>query len=117
MKPRLCSVLSVALSAVLAMAALHCPLAAAAPAPIALAVDLRDAPRKIIHATVTIPVQAGPLTLAYPKWIPSEHALAPIEQQAGLFITGGGQAIRWQRDPLDVYLYHLVVPPGVQTIE
>jgi hypothetical protein len=41
--------------------------------PITLSVDLTDAPRKILHATETIPVQPGLLTLVYPEWIPGEH--------------------------------------------
>ena len=45
-------------------------LATAQSTPITLAVDLTDAPRKILHAQETIPVQPGPLTLVYPKWIP-----------------------------------------------
>ena len=47
--------------------------ASAQSTPITLSVDLTDAPRKILHATETIPVQPGPLTLVYPEWIPGEH--------------------------------------------
>ena len=36
-------------------------------APISLSVDLRDAPRKLLHATEIIPVRPGAMTLAYPK--------------------------------------------------
>jgi hypothetical protein len=42
-------------------------------APISLSVDLRDAPRKLLHATEIIPVRPGAMTLAYPKWIGNEH--------------------------------------------
>jgi len=42
-------------------------------APVRLNVDLTDAPRKIIHARMTMPVHPGPMTLLYPKWIPGEH--------------------------------------------
>src|SRR2546426_9981935 len=56
------------------------PLLAAAPATaqrergtITLSVDLGDAPRKIFHARMRIPVEPGPLSLSYPKWIPGEH--------------------------------------------
>jgi len=59
-------------------------------APITLRVDLRDAPRKLLHATETIPVHPGAMTLAYPKWIGNEHELGPIGQQAGLL----GQILR-----------------------
>ncbi len=86
--------------------------------PIAISVDLRDAPKKIVHATETIPVQAGALTLAFPEWIPGEHMPSgPIDNQAGFTITGNGQAIRWERDPVEVYLYHLTVPAGVSSLE
>ena len=55
-----------------------CGLAAAAAwgqePPIKLEVDATDATRKILHAHLQFPVQPGPLTLLYPKWIPGEHA-------------------------------------------
>lgn len=104
------SILSLALAAVLLPAAAT---------PITLAVDLRDAARKLYHATEIIPVRPGPLTLAYPKWLPSEHAPGPIANQAGLFISSHGgaeQTIRWTRDALDPYLYHLTVPRGVSAL-
>jgi predicted metalloprotease with PDZ domain len=91
--------------------------------PITLSVDLRDAPRKLLHATEIIPVRPGQMTLAYPKWLGNEHELGPIGQQAGLFITAhrsdlpGATPILWERDPLDLYLYHITVPNGVSSIE
>jgi predicted metalloprotease with PDZ domain len=91
--------------------------------PITLSVDLRDAPRKLLHATEIIPVRPGPMTLAYPKWLGNEHEPGPIAQQAGLFITahhdGLPTAIRipWERDPIDLYLYHITVPRGITSIE
>ncbi|MGI4831430.1 MAG: M61 family peptidase, partial [Janthinobacterium lividum] len=85
--------------------------------PLTLEVDLRDAPKKILHATETIPVQPGALTLVYPKWIPGEHMPSgPIDDQAGLFITANGQSIRWERDPLDMFSYHLNIPAGVSSL-
>ena len=84
-------------------------------APLTLTVDLTDAPRKILHATETVPVQPGPLTLVYPKWIPGEHGpTGPIDNQAGFVIsTPSGQPVKWQRDDVDMYAYHLTVPAGV----
>src|SRR6516164_8281959 len=53
--------------------------------PIQLRVDASEAPRRIYHAQLTIPAAPGPLTLAYPKWIPGEHApTGPITDLAGL---------------------------------
>jgi hypothetical protein len=54
--------------------------------PLNLSVDLRDAPRKLLHATEILSVQDGPLTLAFPEWIRNEHVPAPLTQQVGLFI-------------------------------
>ena len=62
--------------------------------PIHLTVDLTEAPRKMIHAQMTIPVNPGPLTLLYAKWIPGEHMPdGPIDNLAGLFITANGQQL------------------------
>ena len=91
--------------------------AAPAAAQITLAVDLREAPKKILHATETIQVSPGPITLVYPKWIPGEHGpTGPIDNQAGLFITANGQPLKWERDPVEMYFYHLTIPTGVTSI-
>ncbi len=89
--------------------------ASAQTAPLTLAVDLTGAPRKILHATETIPVQPGPLTLVYPEWIPGEHGpTGPIINQAGFLITTPtGAPIKWERDLVDMYSYHVTVPAGV----
>ena len=90
---------------------------------ISLSVDLRDAPRKLLHTTEILPVQPGPLTLAFPEWIRNEHEPAPLTQQVGLFITtrngdvANGQPIRWTRDPLNLYLYRVIIPTGVRSID
>ena len=87
-------------------------------APITLSVDLTDAPRKILHATEVMPVTAGPLTVVYPKWIPGEHGpTGPIENMAGFFITANGQPVKWERDKVDMFAYHLTVPQGVTQLE
>ena len=92
--------------------------AGAQTAPITLSVDLTDAPRKILHATEVMPVTAGPLTVVYPKWIPGEHGpTGPIENMAGFFITANGQPVKWERDKVDMFAYHLTVPQGVTKLE
>ena len=86
--------------------------------PITLSVDLRDAPKKILHAEEVIPVHAGANTLVYPKWIPGEHMPSgPIDDMAGFFITGNGQPIRWERDPIDMFAFHFEVPQGVSAVD
>jgi predicted metalloprotease with PDZ domain len=85
---------------------------------ITLAVDATDAPRKILHAQMTIPVQPGPLTLVYPKWIPGEHGpTGPIVDFAGLKFTANGQEVRWVRDSMDMFAFHLNIPQGVTELQ
>src|ERR1700733_12100541 len=92
--------------------------AVAQTAPITLNVDLNDAPRKILHAMEVMPVTAGPLTVVYPKWIPGEHGpTGPIENMTGFFITANGQPVKWERDKVDMFAYHLTVPQGVTRLE
>jgi predicted metalloprotease with PDZ domain len=91
---------------------------AAQSAPITLSVDLTDAPRKILHATETMPVTPGPLTLVYPKWIPGEHGpTGPIENFAGFFITADGKPVKWERDKVDMFAFHITVPDGATKLE
>jgi len=85
---------------------------------ISLNVDLTEAPRKILHATEVISVTPGPLTVVYPKWIPGEHGpTGPIENMTGFFITGNGQPIKWERDKVEMFAYHITVPQGVTKLE
>jgi predicted metalloprotease with PDZ domain len=92
---------------------------AQAPAsPIVLHVDLTDAPRRLLHAHMQIPVNAGPLTLAYPQWIPGDHRpTGPIDNLSGLRVRANGQDLSWRRDDVDMYAFHVDVPSGVTTLE
>ena len=91
---------------------------AQAPAPLVLHVDLTDAPRRLIHARVQIPVKPGPLTLEYPKWIPGDHRpTGPIDNLAGIFVRANGKEIPWRRDSVDLYGIHVDVPQGVNQLE
>ncbi|MGC2297716.1 MAG: M61 family peptidase [Acidobacteriaceae bacterium] len=86
--------------------------------PIKLTIDLSDAPRKMLHGSLTIPVSPGPLTLLYPKWIPGEHMPdGPIDDLAGLFISANGQQLAWVRDDVNMYAIHLTVPAGVSHLD
>ena len=83
-----------------------------------LAVDLRDAPRRIYHSRMEFPVRPGRLTLVYPKWIPGEHAPAgPIVDVTGIHFRGNGQEIPWRRDDVDLFAFHCDVPAGVSVLE
>ncbi len=81
--------------------------------PIALHVDLRDVSQKIFHVEESLPVEPGPLTLDYPKWIPGEHSPSgPVANIAGLRITADGAPVAWRRDLDDMCVLHLRVPRG-----
>ncbi len=87
------------------------------PGTISLVVDASGAAEKIFHATLVIPVKAGPLTLVYPKWIPGEHGpTGPIADLTGLKFTAGGQRLEWRRDDVNMYAIHVTVPAGVKEL-
>jgi predicted metalloprotease with PDZ domain len=90
---------------------------------IQLHVDLTDAPRNIYHARLRIPVKPGAMTLVFPKWIPGNHrpsgpigALTGIKMQA-LGQQGIGQPLTWERDPVDMYAFHVTVPAGADELQ
>src|ERR1700690_3214590 len=86
--------------------------------PIHLSVDLREAPKHIFHAKLSLPVTPGPLTLVYPKWIPGEHSpVGPIVNLTGLFFRADGKQIEWRRDDVDMFSFHCQIPPGVNELE
>jgi predicted metalloprotease with PDZ domain len=94
--------------------ALFAPYSSAQSGPIQVAVDLDDAPRKILHAQLTFAVRPGPLTLVYPKWIPGEHGpTGPIDNLAGVTFTADGNPVPWRRDDVNMFAFHLDVPRGV----
>ena len=89
------------------------------PGALTLAVDITDTAHRIFNVRETIPVAGpGPMTLLYPQWLPGNHSPSgPIDKVAGLFITAGGKALEWVRDPVHVYAYHVDVPAGVSALD
>ena len=82
-------------------------------APIALALDARDVTQRILHVASEIPVAPGPLTLLYPKWIPGEHGpTGPLVNLVDLHLSVAGKEIAWERDPVEMYALHVVIPAG-----
>jgi predicted metalloprotease with PDZ domain len=91
---------------------------ASAAEPVRLRVDLTEAPRRILHARLQIPVRPGPVTLFYPKWIPGEHGpTGPIQNLAGLTVSANGKTLPWERDKVEMYAIHVVVPEGTATLD
>jgi predicted metalloprotease with PDZ domain len=85
--------------------------------PIQITADLSEAPRKLYHAKVDIPVQPGPVTLTTPKWIPGNHRpTGPVDDITGVVFTANGKVLPWRRDDEDLYQFHVTVPAGVTTL-
>ena len=81
-------------------------------------VDAREAPRGIQRAHLTFPVEAGPLTLEYPKWVPGDHSpTGPISSLSDLRVSAGGRDLPWRRDPVDMYAFHVEVPQGIRVLD
>ena len=108
---RLCSGL------VLAVLAVAPILAQAQKAPIQITADLTDAPRKLYHAEVDLPVTAGPLVLTTPRWIPGNHRpTGPVDDITGVVFSIDGKPIEWRRDDADLYEFHVTIPQGATTL-
>lgn len=85
--------------------------------PIRITADLTDAPRKLYHAEIDLPVKPGPLALTTPEWIPGNHRpTGPVSEITGVVFTADGKTLPWQRDEVDLYEFHVTVPDGVTTL-
>ena len=85
---------------------------------IPLHVDLSEATRRIVHATLSIPVSGREVMLLYPKWIPGEHGpTGPVANLAGLRIFANGKAVPWERDLTEMYAIHVQAPEGAKKLD
>jgi predicted metalloprotease with PDZ domain len=85
--------------------------------PIQITANLTDAPRKLYHAEVDLPVTEGPLTLTTPRWIPGNHRpTGPVDDITGVVFTANGQTLPWRRDDVDLYEFHITIPKSVTTL-
>jgi len=106
------SVLPLALLALTSAAALY-----AQQVPIRITADLSEAPRKLYHAEIDIPVQPGRVTLTTPKWIPGNHRpTGPVSDITGVVFTANGKQLPWRRDDVNLYQFHVTVPQGITTL-
>jgi predicted metalloprotease with PDZ domain len=87
------------------------PVQAAAPSSQSLFVDLSTVSERLVRAELKLEVDAGPLTLVYPQWIPGEHGPTnPINDLVELEITMGGAPLAWHRDPANLHAFVVNVP-------
>ena len=82
-------------------------------------VDATDLDHHIYRIHETIPVsKAGPMTLLYPQWLPGNHAPnGPLKTADGFQFKANGQTLRWMRDPVDVFAFHIDVPAGATSVD
>ncbi len=86
--------------------------------PETLFLDARQAGRGLMESHMTIPVRAGEFTFVYPEWIPGEHSPSgPLEDVSQMRVTANGSPLRWMRDQVDMYAFHVHVPSGVTHID
>jgi predicted metalloprotease with PDZ domain len=84
-----------------------------------LTIDATDVTRAIFRVHQTVPVsRAGDFILLYPQWVPGGHSPRnDIKNATGFRFTAGGRELRWVRDSLDVYAFHVDVPEGVKAVD
>ena len=84
-----------------------------------LDVDATDTAHRVFAVRETVPVQPGkPLVLLYPRWQAASHAAtASVAALAGLEISAQGRPVRWHRDPVDMFAFHVDLPRGATEVE
>ena len=69
-------------------------------------------------AHLEVPAHPGEVSLVFPKWIPGNHRPSgPLGGLTGLRMEAKGHPISWQRDPVEMYEFHVTVPAGVDKID
>lgn len=91
------------------------------PGTIALAVDASNIAQDIFAVHEAIPVAPGAdLTLLYPEWRPGNHSptgRSRLGRVSGLVITANGTPVAWSRDPVDMYAFHVPLPPQATSVQ
>ncbi len=90
------------------------------PGELRLAVDATDVERGIVHVHESLSGlgsggTGNELVLLYPEWLPGHHApQGTIDRFAGLTVHANGVAVPWVRDQVNVFAFHLELPPGAK---
>src|SRR5438552_11115257 len=89
------------------------------PGTIRLNVDATDIERHIFTVRETVPVRGGEqLVLLFPQWLPGNHSpTGRVDWMAGLTIRANGTRVEWKRDPVDVFAFHVAVPPAATSLD
>jgi predicted metalloprotease with PDZ domain len=91
------------------------------PGAIQLQVDASNVAQNIFTIHETIPVRGrGDFVLLYPEWLPGNHSptgRSRISRVAGLVIAANGAPVAWTRDPVNMYAFHVALPPQTASLE
>ncbi|WP_293374991.1 peptidase M61 [Phenylobacterium sp.] len=89
------------------------------PGRLQLTVDATDTDHKVYRVHEVVTLAAGrPVTLFYPQWETASHApTGSVAALAGLTVTANGRPVRWRRDPVNVFAFHLDLPPAARRFE
>lgn len=89
------------------------------PGTLEIALDTTDNIRGIFRVRQRVPVTApGELVMLLPEWIPGNHkASGEIAKIAGIRFSAGGQPLRWRRNPLNVFAFHVDGPAGISNVD
>jgi len=88
------------------------------PGTLRLQVDATDLDRHIFQVRQQLPVQAGRLTLLFPRYLPGAHGpYGTVDRLAGLTVHAGTQRLAWLRDTVDPFAFHIEVPAGVAELQ
>lgn len=89
------------------------------PGTLQLTVDATDVKRGIFRIRERIPVTAaGDLIMLYPRWVPGGHNPAgDIKNMTGIRFSANGEPLKWMRDPLDVFAFHIAVSQGITAVD
>ena len=87
--------------------------------PLTLDIDARDIERGLYRVSETVPVAPGTreIVLQLPQWIPGGHKPeGAISEIVGLSFTADGKPLRWWRDPVEVFAFHVALPEGARAV-
>jgi predicted metalloprotease with PDZ domain len=85
---------------------------------IRVSIDASEAAKNIVHVKETLAAKSGTFDLFYPKWIPGEHSpTGTINDVVNLYFLGDGKPLKWRRDDVEMFAFHVTVPPGTKQIE
>src|SRR3982750_4210486 len=80
--------------------------------------DASEVFRNIIRVHETVDARPGDFQLFYPKWIPGEHSpTGTLNDIVNLYFTANGRPLKWRRDNVEMFAFHVDVPSGVRQIE